>query len=188
MPNWQASLVAQMVKSLPTMQQTQVRSLHQEDALEKEMATHSSIIAWKSHRQRSPAGYSPWGCKESDMTKRLSTWIRTSKEAFKDPRARTPFPGGILVGSWEFRSQQGMLYLGHTSTTPPMRCSEKWERLFATSFKHRCKRTHTRSPKYIRKYVCLSIQGKAPEVLRSEPSSSHSSLLPLPIHQLRYVS
>ena len=43
----QASLVAQMVKHLPTMWETQVRSLGQEDPLEKEMATHSSILAWK---------------------------------------------------------------------------------------------------------------------------------------------
>ena len=41
------SLVAQMVKHLPTMQETQVRSLGQEDLLEKEMATYSSILAWK---------------------------------------------------------------------------------------------------------------------------------------------
>ena len=37
----------QMVKRLPTMQETQIRSLSQEDALEKEMAIHSSTIAWK---------------------------------------------------------------------------------------------------------------------------------------------
>ena len=42
-----ASLVAQRVKHLPTMQETQVRSLGWEDPLEKEMATHSSILAWK---------------------------------------------------------------------------------------------------------------------------------------------
>ena len=41
------SLVAQMVKCLPTMQETQVQSLGREDLLEKEMATHSSILAWK---------------------------------------------------------------------------------------------------------------------------------------------
>ena len=41
------SLVAQMAKSLPAMQETQVQSLGWEDALEKEMATHSSILAWK---------------------------------------------------------------------------------------------------------------------------------------------
>ena len=41
------SLVAQTVKSLPTMQETWVQSLGCEDLLEKEMATHSSILAWK---------------------------------------------------------------------------------------------------------------------------------------------
>ena len=41
------SLVAQMVKRLPTTQETQVQSLGWEDLLEKEMATHSSILAWK---------------------------------------------------------------------------------------------------------------------------------------------
>ena len=41
------SLVAQMVKRLPTMHETRVQSLGQEDLLEKEMATHSSILAWK---------------------------------------------------------------------------------------------------------------------------------------------
>ena len=48
--NWQlppASLVAQLVKNLPVMQETWVRSLGREDPLEKEMATHSSILAWK---------------------------------------------------------------------------------------------------------------------------------------------
>ena len=42
-----ASLVAQMVKRLPTVWETWVRSLGQEDPLEKEMATHSSALAWK---------------------------------------------------------------------------------------------------------------------------------------------
>ena len=41
------SLVAEMVKRLPTMQETQVQSLGREDPLEKEMATHSSTVAWK---------------------------------------------------------------------------------------------------------------------------------------------
>ena len=43
---WRASLVAQMVKRLPMMQETQVQSLGREDPLEKEMATQSSILAW----------------------------------------------------------------------------------------------------------------------------------------------
>ena len=41
------SLVTQMVKNLPAMQETQVRSLDQEDPLEKEMAIHFSILAWR---------------------------------------------------------------------------------------------------------------------------------------------
>ena len=49
-----------MIKNQPTMQETWVQSLGREDPLEKEMATHSSILAWKSHGQRSLAGYSPW--------------------------------------------------------------------------------------------------------------------------------
>ena len=48
------SLVAQMVKCLPTMLETQVQSLGQEDALEKEMATHSSTLAWKIPRTEEP--------------------------------------------------------------------------------------------------------------------------------------
>ena len=42
-----ASLVAQLVKNLPAVQETQVQSLGWEDPLEKEMATHSSILSWK---------------------------------------------------------------------------------------------------------------------------------------------
>ena len=48
------SLVAQMVKSLPTMWETQVQSLGWEDLLEKEMATHSSIFAWKIPKMEEP--------------------------------------------------------------------------------------------------------------------------------------
>ena len=50
------------------MQETWVCCLGHEDHLEKEMAIHSSILAWRIHRQRSLAGYSPWGHKELDMT------------------------------------------------------------------------------------------------------------------------
>ena len=49
-------LVAQTVKHLPTMQDTQVRSLGQEDLLEKEMATHSSTLAWKIPWTQEPGG------------------------------------------------------------------------------------------------------------------------------------
>ena len=66
-----ASLVAQTVKRLPAMRETQVQFLGREDPLEKEMAIHSRTLAWKSHGRRSLIGYSLWGLKESDMTERL---------------------------------------------------------------------------------------------------------------------
>ena len=65
------SLVTQMVKHLPTMWETWVRSLGQDDLLEKEMATQPVLLPGKSHGRRSMVGYSPWGRKESDTTKRL---------------------------------------------------------------------------------------------------------------------
>ena len=52
------SLIAQLANQLPAMQDTQVRSLGQEDPLEKEMATYSSILGWRIP-WRSLAGYSP---------------------------------------------------------------------------------------------------------------------------------
>ena len=62
------------------MQETWVWSLGWEDPLEEHLAIHSSIPGWrKSHGQKGLAGYSPWGCKESDMTKDRHThtfhWI-----------------------------------------------------------------------------------------------------------------
>ena len=45
--NYRASLVAQLVKNLPAMQETWVQSLGQKDPLEKAMATHSNILAWR---------------------------------------------------------------------------------------------------------------------------------------------
>ena len=48
--------MAQMVKNLPTMQKTWVRSLGQEDLLEKRMATHSSILAWRIPWTEEPGG------------------------------------------------------------------------------------------------------------------------------------
>ena len=58
---WMASLIAQMVKNLPAVQQTQVQSLGQEDPLEKEMATHSSILTWKIPRTEKPGGLQSMG-------------------------------------------------------------------------------------------------------------------------------
>ena len=57
-----------MVKNLPVMQQTQVQSLAEEDPLEKEMATHSRILAWKIPWRENPSGATVHGVTESDMT------------------------------------------------------------------------------------------------------------------------
>ena len=65
------SLVAQTAKRLPTIRETQVRSLGREDPLEKEMAAHSSTLAWEIPWTDSVVGYSPWSRKESDTTERL---------------------------------------------------------------------------------------------------------------------
>ena len=54
-----ASLVAQRVKNLPAMQETQVRSLGQEDPLEKEMKTHSSILTWEIPWTEEPGRLQP---------------------------------------------------------------------------------------------------------------------------------
>ena len=51
-----ASLVAQMIKNLPAIQETWVPSLGREDPLEKEMATHSRILAWRIPRTEEPGG------------------------------------------------------------------------------------------------------------------------------------
>ena len=61
--------MAQTVKRQPTMRETRVRSLGQEDPLEKEMATHSSILAWKIPWTEEPGG--PRGRKEAGTTERL---------------------------------------------------------------------------------------------------------------------
>ena len=63
------SLVVQTVKRLPVMRETHVQSLGWEDLLEKEMATHSSILAMENPMDG--GAYSPWGLKESDTNERL---------------------------------------------------------------------------------------------------------------------
>ena len=63
-----ASLVAQMVKYLPAMQETRVQSLGREDPWRREWQLTPAFLPGKFHGQRNLVGYSPWGCKESDTT------------------------------------------------------------------------------------------------------------------------
>ena len=88
----QAPLLTQMIKNLPAMQETRVRSLDQEDSLKKGMATHSCLendnlefLPGKLHGQRSLVGYSPWGL--SDMTEKL-TILAGHRKGIKQLRNR----------------------------------------------------------------------------------------------------
>ena len=65
LPRAEASLVAQTVKHLPTIWETQVRSLGQEDSVEKEMKTHSSILAWKIPWTEKPGKLQSMGLQKS---------------------------------------------------------------------------------------------------------------------------
>ena len=85
--NYKASLVTQSVKKLPAMRETQVQFLGQEDPLEKEMATDSSILG-ESQGQSSLGRLQSMGSQESDMTQQLNhhqnhLWTR---------EINTPFP------------------------------------------------------------------------------------------------
>ena len=78
-----ASLLAQLVKNLPAIQETWVRSLGWEDPLEEGIATHSSMLAWKIPWKEEPGGLQSTGSKRMDTTERLST-----------ERSSQCFPGG----------------------------------------------------------------------------------------------
>ena len=65
-----------MIKKPPAIQETWVRSLGWEDSLEEGMATHSSILAWRTPWTEEPGGLQSTGHRESDMTGQLSTCTR----------------------------------------------------------------------------------------------------------------
>ena len=73
------------------MQETWVQFLGWEDPLEKAMATHSSILAWKPHGHRSLVGCRPWGHKELGPTERLLLYKLNKQGDNIQPRL-TPFP------------------------------------------------------------------------------------------------
>ena len=70
------------VKNLPAMQETQLRSLGQEDPLEKGMSTHSRILAWRTPFAEDPGGLQSMGLPKLDMTEQLSlTHTHTDKRS-----------------------------------------------------------------------------------------------------------
>ena len=76
-----ASLVAQLVKNLPAEQETQVQSLGQEDPLEKKMATHSTILAWKIPWTEDPGGLQSMGLQSQT---RLSVSAPTQRQSTEE--------------------------------------------------------------------------------------------------------
>ena len=71
--------MAQLVKNLPEMQETLVRSLGQEDPWRREWLPTLVFLPGESYGQRSLEVYSPWSCKESDMTEQLTHTHRTQR-------------------------------------------------------------------------------------------------------------
>ena len=94
------------------LQETQVWSLGQEDPLEKEMATHSSILAWKSHRQRSLTGYTVRG-----VTKNR-TQLSEHKKA---PRIWKTKQLWVLSFSWNFSCPRSLPWV-----SPSVSCLQIW--------------------------------------------------------------
>ena len=83
-----------MVKRLPATWETWVRFLGWEDPLEKEMAIHSSTLAWKiPWTEELGAGYYPWGRKESGTTERLHLVVKytSSKFHFQEDKVNIHF-------------------------------------------------------------------------------------------------
>ena len=93
-----ASQVTQWYRICLLMQETQVQSLGGEDPLEKEVATHPSILAWEIRGQRNLEGYSPWGrkCNEASITTSpngVNRWKFGERGAQEEGmEGRCPFP------------------------------------------------------------------------------------------------
>ena len=82
-----ASLIAQLVKNLPAMQETWVQSLGWEDPLDEEMAAHSSILPWSIPQTEEPGGLQSMGSQELDMTQRLNRHHRGDYSKMEKERA-----------------------------------------------------------------------------------------------------
>ena len=91
--------ITQVVKNLPAVWETEIRSLDGEDPLKKGKATHSSILAWRIPQTI----YSPWGCKESDTAEWLSLHFKWKETAAGEMpvdlhTVRTVYWWAVLIG------------------------------------------------------------------------------------------
>ena len=111
---------AMWLNHLPPMQETQVRSLEQEDPLEKEMVTHSSILAWRITCTEEPG--SPWGCRELDMTERLHSNTSSTK-------TKERYWEGKQSQLWEIRKikvSKNKVYFADLNPTFPVQMTLLW--------------------------------------------------------------
>ena len=90
MNNYFFTVVYQLVKNPPAMPEIQVPSLSREDPLEKEMATHSSVLAWEIPWTEEPCGLQSMRSQESDTTGRLNRTTTTYSSVFKLEVAAVP--------------------------------------------------------------------------------------------------
>ena len=90
-----ASLVAQLVKNLPAMQETGVRFWDWEDLLEKEMGTHCSILAWRIPWTEEPGRLQSMGSQESDTTERLNHHHYLSHQQWEDAKRKGKVTGAV---------------------------------------------------------------------------------------------
>ena len=111
-PPW-TSLVAQMAKCLPTMQDTRVQSLGWEDFLEKEMATHSSVLAWKIPWTEEPGRLQSMGSQRVGYNWTTSFHFENSRPLSPPREPQTPLS---CSGTLDFLST----YLGIDSLTLSM--------------------------------------------------------------------
>ena len=102
-----ASLVAQLVKNLPAMQETQIWSLGQEDPLEKEMATHSSILAWRIPWTQETCGLQSMGLRRVGhnwVTNTYLAWMKTQNLSHQTGKRLE------VIFSWIFAPGEKCIY------------------------------------------------------------------------------
>ena len=108
------SPVVQTVKRLPTMQETQVQSLGQEDLMEKEMATHSSILAWKIPWTEEPGRLQSMGSQRvktrlSDFTSLSFTFFFSISITWGSSSLRISICGSYIVHNWKKKEWELLL-------------------------------------------------------------------------------
>ena len=121
-------LMAQAVKNLPVMQETWVRSLGREDLLEEEVATHSSIPAWRIPRTEQPGGLQSMGSQRVG-----DDWVINTDFHFNSPslsglpsRMRNPHRPRRVCATWDFEPRHPQATRLHSASPKNANTSVKW--------------------------------------------------------------